>query len=649
MTNNAKEDGIMRITDLLNKESILLGAEPKSKSEAIEQLVDLQFRSGRITNREEYKKGIISREEHGSTAVGDGIAIPHAKNAAVKEPSLAAMTVPAGVDYESLDGEPSNLLFMIAAPADGGDVHIDVLSRLMTLLMDEDFHANLLAAKTTDEFLDIINEAEKQKFPDEPVREEKTGYRVLAVTACPTGIAHTYMAAEALEKAGKKLGITIKVETNGSGGAKNVLTDEDIANCDGIIVAADKSVEMARFDGKKVIATKVSDGIKIPEELINRIIKGDAPVYRHSGETEKSSVSGKESFGRKLYKHLMNGVSNMLPFTVAGGIFIAIAFLIDTIAGAPQNGSFGTFTPAAAFFKTIGGFAFNFMIPVLAGYIGKSIADRPGFLVGLVGGYLATTGSTFANVAEGVPSGFLGALLAGFVGGFLMLGLEKLCDKLPKALNGIKPVLIYPLVGLGVIAVIMCAVNPIMGALNEGLSNLLAGMGSSSKILLGCVLGAMMSIDMGGPFNKAAYVFGTAAIASGNYDIMAAVMIGGMVPPIAIALSTTFFKNKWSEDERKNGLVNYIMGLSFITEGAIPYAASDPLRVIPSCAVGAAVAGGLSMAFNCTLMAPHGGIFVFAVVGNWPMYLVALAAGSVVGMFMLALLKKNKNSKSKTN
>lgn len=649
MTNNAKEDGIMRITDLLNKESILLGAEPKNKSEAIEMLVDLQFRSGRITNREEYKKGILAREEHGSTAVGDGIAIPHAKNAAVIEPSLAAMTVPAGVDYESLDGEPSNLLFMIAAPADGGDVHIDVLSRLMTLLMDEDFHANLLAAKTTDEFLEIINEAEKQKFPDEPVREEKTGYRVLAVTACPTGIAHTYMAAEALEKAGKKLGITIKVETNGSGGAKNVLTDDDIAHCDGIIVAADKSVEMARFDGKKVISTKVSDGIKIPEELINRIIKGDAPVYRHSGETEKSSASGKESFGRKLYKHLMNGVSNMLPFTVAGGIFIAIAFLIDTIAGAPQNDSFGTFTPAAAFFKTIGGFAFNFMIPVLAGYIGKSIADRPGFLVGLVGGYLATTGSTFANIAGGIPSGFLGALLAGFVGGFLMLGLEKLCDKLPKALNGIKPVLIYPLVGLGVIAVIMCAVNPIMGALNEGLSNLLAGMGSSSKILLGCVLGAMMSIDMGGPFNKAAYVFGTAAIASGNYDIMAAVMIGGMVPPIAIALSTTFFKNKWSEDERKNGLVNYIMGLSFITEGAIPYAASDPLRVIPSCAVGAAVAGGLSMAFNCTLMAPHGGIFVFAVVGNWPMYLVALAAGSVVGMLLLALLKKNKNSKSKTN
>ena len=633
----------MRITDLLSKESVLLGAEPKNKSEAIDILVDLQFKSGNITDREMYKNGILAREEHGSTAVGDGIAIPHAKNAAVKAPSLAAMTVPAGVDYESLDGEPSNLLFMIAAPEGGGDVHIDVLSRLMTLLMDEDFHANLLSAKTTDEFLEIIDKAEKLKFPDEPVHEEKSAYKVLAVTACPTGIAHTYMAAEALEKAGKKLGISIKVETNGSGGTKNVLTDEDISQCEGIIVAADKSVEMARFDGKKVIATKVSDGIKIPEELINRITKGDAPVYHHSGETEKSQNTGKESFGRKLYKHLMNGVSNMLPFTVAGGIFIAIAFLIDTIAGAPQDSNFGTFTPAAAFFKTIGGFAFNFMIPVLAGYIGKSIADRPGFLVGLVGGYLATTGSTFSNISGDVPSGFLGALLAGFVGGFLMLGLEKLCDKMPKALNGIKPVLIYPLVGLGVIAVIMCAINPIMGALNEGLANLLAGMGSSSKILLGCVLGAMMSIDMGGPFNKAAYVFGTAAIASGNYDIMAAVMIGGMVPPIAIALSTTFFKNKWNEDERKNGLVNYIMGLSFITEGAIPYAASDPLRVIPSCAIGAAVAGGLSMAFNCTLMAPHGGIFVFAVVGNWPMYLVSLAAGSIVGMLMLALFKKNKN------
>lgn len=466
--------------------------------------------------------------------------------------------------------------------------------------------------------------------------------RVLAVTACPTGIAHTYMAAEALENAGKKLGITVKAETNGSGGAKNVLTKEEIEACDGIIIAADKTVDMARFDGKKVIRTKVSDGIKIPKELIERIASGDAPVYHHTGAKAADESTDGESFGRKIYKHLMNGVSNMLPFTVAGGIFIALAFLIDTIAGAPQDSSFGTYTALAAFFKNIGGYAFSFMIPVLAGYIGKSIADRPGFLVGLVGGFLATTGSTFANIAGEVPSGFLGALLAGFAGGYIMLGIEKLCDHMPKSLNGIKPVLIYPLAGLGMIAVLMCAVNPFMGMINTGVSNFLNNMGNTSKIVLGCILGGMMSIDMGGPFNKAAYVFGTAAIASSGYDIMAAVMIGGMVPPIAIALSTTFFKNRWTEEERKNGVVNYIMGLSFITEGAIPYAASDPIRVIPSCIVGAATAGGLSMAFNCTLMAPHGGIFVFAVVGNWPMYVLSLAIGSIVGMLMLTLLKKKR-------
>lgn len=637
----------MRIVDLLSKDSITLNAAPKSKAEAIDMLVDLQVKGGKIADREAYKKGILAREEMSSTAVGEGIAIPHAKSTAVKAPSLAAMTVPQGVDYEAMDDEPSNLLFMIAAPNDG-DVHLEVLSRLMTILMDEDFRDKLLAASSKDAFLQIIDDMEKEKYPDEPKEVEtapsNATYKVLAVTACPTGIAHTYMAAEALEKAGKKLDITIKVETNGSGGAKNVLTKEEIAACDGIIVAADKTVEMARFDGKKVIRTKVSDGIKIPEELINRIEAGDAPVYHHAGEKTADSSSDGESFGRKLYKHLMNGVSNMLPFTVAGGIFIALAFLIDTLAGAPQNSDFGTYTAAAAFFKTIGGFAFNFMIPVLAGYIGKSIADRPGFLVGLVGGYLATTGSTFSNVSgkDAIPSGFLGALLAGFVGGFLMLMMEKLCDKMPKALNGIKPVLIYPLAGLGIIAVIMCAVNPFMGMINTGLSDLLNSMGSSSKIVLGCILGAMMSIDMGGPFNKAAYVFGTAAIASGSYDIMAAVMIGGMVPPIAIALSTTFFKNRWTAEERKNGPVNYIMGLSFITEGAIPYAAADPMRVIPSCMVGAAVAGGMSMAFDCTLMAPHGGIFVFAVVGNWAMYLLSLVVGSLVGMLMLALLKKKR-------
>lgn len=636
----------MRIVDLLNKDSILLGGKPKSKAEAIDTLVELQVKGGKIADKEAYRKGILAREEQGSTAVGEGIAIPHAKSEAVKGPSLAAMTVPEGVDYEALDDEPSNLLFMIAAPNDG-DVHLEVLSRLMTILMDEDFRAKLLGAKDKDEFIKIIDDMEKEKYPDETknvVNEEKNGagsaYRVLAVTACPTGIAHTYMAAEALEKAGKKMGVSIKVETNGSGGAKNVLTKEEIAACDGIIVAADKAVEMSRFDGKKVYKTKVSDGIKIPEELINKIEAGDAPVYHHSGEVASGSDGDDETFGRKIYKQLMNGVSNMLPFVVAGGIFIALAFLIDTIAGAPQDAGFGTHTAAAAFLKTIGGYAFNFMVPILAAYIGMSIADRPGFLVGLVGGYLATTGSTFASVAGDIPSGFLGALFAGFAGGYLMLGIEKLCDHMPKALNGIKPVLIYPLVGLGLIAVIMCAVNPFMGMINTGLSNFLNNMGDSSKIVLGCILGGMMSIDMGGPFNKAAYTFGITAIAAGSYDIMAAVMIGGMVPPIAIALSTTFFKNRWTDEERKSGPVNYVMGLSFITEGAIPYAAADPLRVIPSCFVGAAVAGGLSMAFDCTLMAPHGGVFVFAVVSNWPMYIVSLVIGSLVGMMLLALLKK---------
>lgn len=637
----------MRIVDLLNKESIALNESPADKASAIDRLVDLQVKGGRILDPAQYKKGILAREEMGSTAVGEGIAIPHAKSTAVKAPSLAVMTAPDGVDYESLDGEPSKLLFMIAAPNDG-DVHLEVLARLMTILMDEEFREKLIAARDKSEFLGIVDAMEKEKFPDEPKEvKHETGYKVLAVTACPTGIAHTYMAAEALEKAGGKMGISIKVETNGSGGVKNALTKEEIDACSGIIVAADKTVEMSRFDGKKVLRTKVSDGIKIPEELIGRIESGDVPVYHHTGEKASDSDGSGESFGRQIYKHLMNGVSNMLPFTVAGGIFIAIAFLIDTIAGAPQDGNFGTYTAAAAFFKTIGGYAFNFMVPVLAGYIGMSIADRPGFLVGLVGGYLASAGSTFASVGGDIPSGFLGALFAGFVGGFLMLAVERLCDNMPNALNGIKPVLIYPLAGLGLIAIVMCAINPFMGMLNSGLSDLLHSMGSSSKIVLGCVLGAMMSIDMGGPFNKAAYVFGTAAIASGNYEIMAAVMIGGMVPPIAIALSTSFFKNRWTEEERKNGPVNYIMGLSFITEGAIPYAAADPIRVIPSCMIGAAVAGGLSMAFNCTLMAPHGGIFVIAVVGNWAMYFVSLAIGSVAGMAILTLLKKKRVEKCK--
>ena len=634
----------MRITDLLKKERIELNSPVSTKQGAIDKLIDLQAKAGNISDKNAYKKDILAREQMSSTAVGDGIAIPHAKSEAVRQPGLAAITAPNGVDYESMDGKPSNILFMIAAPNDG-DLHLEVLSRLMTILMDEEFRRNLLAADTKEKFLKVIDEKEAEKFPDEPKvqQQSEAGYRVLAVTACPTGIAHTYMAAEALEKAGKKLGYTIKVETNGSGGAKNVLTRKEIEEADGIIIAADKTVETARFNGKRLISAAVSDGIKKPEELIQKIIDGDAPVYRHSGNTISNDRAENERFTRKIYKHLMNGVSNMLPFVVAGGIFIAIAFLIDTISGAPQDSNFGTNTPAAAFFKTIGGYAFNFMIPILAGYIGKSIADRPGLLVGFVGGFLATTGSTFSAVGGDIPSGFLGALFAGFVGGYLMLGLRKLCDKLPQALEGIKPVLIYPLVGLGLIAVIMCAVNPFMGMINTGLTNFLNTMNESSKIVLGCILGGMMSIDMGGPFNKAAYVFGTAAIASGNYDIMAAVMIGGMVPPIAIALATTFFKKKFTKEERKSGPVNYIMGLSFITEGAIPYAAADPLRVIPSCLVGAAVSGGLSMLFNCTLMAPHGGIFVFAVVGNWPMYLLSLAIGSVVGMLLLGLLKKNVN------
>lgn len=634
----------MRITDLLKKESIELNSPVSTKQGTIDKLIDLQAKAGNISDKNAYKKDILAREQMSSTAVGDGIAIPHAKSEAVRQPGLAAITAPNGVDYESMDGKPSNILFMIAAPNDG-DLHLEVLSRLMTILMDEEFRRNLLAADTKEKFLKVIDEKEAEKFPDEPKvqQQSEAGYRVLAVTACPTGIAHTYMAAEALEKAGKKLGYTIKVETNGSGGAKNVLTRKEIEEADGIIIAADKTVETARFNGKRLISAAVSDGIKKPEELIQKIIDGDAPVYRHSGNTISNDRAENERFTRKIYKHLMNGVSNMLPFVVAGGIFIAIAFLIDTISGAPQDSNFGTNTPAAAFFKTIGGYAFNFMIPILAGYIGKSIADRPGLLVGFVGGFLATTGSTFSAVGGDIPSGFLGALFAGFVGGYLMLGLRKLCDKLPQALEGIKPVLIYPLVGLGLIAVIMCAVNPFMGMINTGLTNFLNTMNESSKIVLGCILGGMMSIDMGGPFNKAAYVFGTAAIASGNYDIMAAVMIGGMVPPIAIALATTFFKKKFTKEERKSGPVNYIMGLSFITEGAIPYAAADPLRVIPSCLVGAAVSGGLSMLFNCTLMAPHGGIFVFAVVGNWPMYLLSLAIGSVVGMLLLGLLKKNVN------
>lgn len=647
----------MRITDLLKKNGIALNVNVSDKSAAINKLVSLHEKCGNLKNTAAFKEGILKREEMGTTAVGMEVAIPHAKSDAVKAPALTAITVPNGVDYGAADKKPCKLIFMIAATTDG-DVHLEVLARLMQLLMDEEFTAKLKTAKTADEFLAIIDKKETEKFPDEAkasAKPAKKGYRVLAVTACPTGIAHTYMAAEALVKAGEKMGITVKVETNGSGGAKNVLTAEEIANCDGIIIAADKSVETARFDGKPVYSTKVSDGINKPEELIKKIINGQAPVF-HSDRKAKAEVSGggNESIGRQLYKHLMNGVSHMLPFVVAGGIFIAIAFLIDAASGvqAAGNSAFGTVNPVAAWFKNIGGYAFNFMIPILAGFIARSIADRPGLLVGFVGGFLATNGATFVDpgAAATIPSGFLGALLAGFAGGYLMLALEKLCDKLPNALEGIKPVLIYPLAGLGIVAVMMCAVNPIMGIVNTGLNSGLIWLYENNLgILLACILGAMMSIDMGGPFNKAAYVFGTGMlttaatnpeVATVAYQIMACVMIGGMVPPLAIALSTTFFKSRWTAEERKNGVVNYVMGLSFITEGAIPYAASSPLKVIPSCAIGSAVAGGLSWLFGCTLMAPHGGIFVVATIGNPLLYLLALAIGAVVGMILLTIMKR---------
>lgn len=644
----------MRIVDLLKPEAIRLHQTLADKSEAIERLIDLHASVGNVRDKEVFRAEILKREELGSTAVGDGIAIPHAKSETVAAPGLAAMTVPSGVDYGAPDGKPSDILFMIAAPLDG-DLHLEVLSRLMTLLMDEGLRAKLKAAKTPEEFLAAIDDMERERF-DEPKAEEKQdGYRVLAVTACPTGIAHTYMAAEALEKAGKAMGYPLKAETNGSAGAKNVLTADEIAACDGIIIAADKSVEMSRFDGKPVLSVSVSDGINKPEELIEKIRSGAVAVYHHTGAKVAVASGQKESFGRQIYKHLMNGVSHMLPFVVAGGIFIALAFLIDTAMGVdPQaaGGAFGTVTPVAAWFKNIGNFAFNLMIPVLAGFIAMSIADRPGFLVGMVGGILATNGATFSDpaAANTIPSGFLGALLASFVAGYLMRGLERLCDRLPRSLEGIKPVLIYPLAGLGIVAVMMCAVNPFMGMINSAMNDGLMWLSARHlDVLLGAIVAGMMAIDMGGPFNKAAYVFGStvmlgqaASMADPNvaYQIMAAVMIGGMVPPIAIALSTTFFKNRWTAEERKNGVVNYIMGLSFITEGAIPYAASYPLAVIPSCIVGSAVAGALSVVFKCTLMAPHGGIFVFAVVGNWYWYLLALAIGSVVSMLMLALLKK---------
>ena len=645
----------MRITELLQDETIDLGVKVGSKEEAIDHLIDLMVKGGNITDREEYKKGILAREATGTTGIGGGIAIPHAKNKAVSKPGLASMTVPEGVDYDAMDGKPSDVFFMIAAPAEGSDLHLEALARLSTILMDPEFKENLLHAKTKEEYLRLIDEKETEKFPDETKEvkqetpEKTDGYQVLAVTACPTGIAHTFMAAEALENKAKEMGCTLKAETNGSGGAKNILTKEEIEKCDGIIVAADKNVEMARFDGKQVLQTKVADGINKPEELIQTILDHKAPIYHHAGGgvQEEEGAEG-ESVGRQIYKHLMNGVSHMLPFVIGGGILIALAFLFDDQAINPAN--FGKNTPLAAVLKTIGDQAFGFMLPVLAGFISMSIADRPGLAVGFVGGAIANAGYTFSNVmtydsSTAISSGFIGALLAGFLGGYIIVLLRKIFDKLPNALEGLKPILLYPVCGILLMGVIMIAVNPIVGAINTGLNNFLSSMSGTSSILLGAILGGMMSVDMGGPFNKAAYVFGTAQLTVANagpeqYAIMAAVMAGGMVPPLAIALCTTFFKNRFTESERKSGVVNYVMGLSFITEGAIPFAAGDPLHILPPCIIGSAVAGALSMAFQCGLPAPHGGIFVIGVITNPLMYLVSIAAGAVVGMLIMSVTKK---------
>lgn len=633
----------MKIRDLLAPESIDLNGSAAGKKEVLDQMVALMAKSGKINDVEAYRKGVYAREEESTTGIGEGIAIPHCKSDAVSKPGLAAMVLKDGVDFDALDGEKVHLIFLIAAPNTEDNVHLDVLSKLSVLLMDENFTNSLKSATSVDEFLAVIDKAEAGKDEAEAGKEKETvshasGKKVLAVTGCPTGIAHTYMAAEALEKAGEAAGCDIKVETRGSGGAKNVLTSAEIAAADCIIVAADTKVPMDRFDGKKVIQCQVSDGISKADQLIERAMNGDAPAFKANGKAQVPESAGKDGVGHKIYTHLMNGVSHMLPFVVGGGILIAIAFLIDGFAvdlnslPLDQRSNFGTITPIAAMFKSIGGVAFGFMLPILAGFIAMSIADRPGLVVGFVGGAIAANGT----------SGFLGALVAGFVAGYLVLLLKKIFSKLPENLDGIKTILLYPVFGVLLIGIIMMyIVEPPIGFLNTTINNGLNGLNGASAILLGALLGGMMSVDMGGPVNKAAYVFGTASIAAGNYNIMAAVMVGGMVPPIAIALATIFFKKKFTEEERKAGPTNFIMGLSFISEGAIPFAASDPLHVLPSCIVGSAVAGALSMAFGCTLMAPHGGIFVVPTIGNPLMYLVALAAGSVVGCLLLGVLKKD--------
>lgn len=640
----------MRIIDLLDERSIMLDADVKTKQETLDTAVELMVESEKINNKEKYLKGVYAREEEGTTGIGEGIAIPHCKSDAVSKPGLAAMVIPNGVDFDALDGEPVQLLFLIAAPDTEDNVHLDVLSKLSVLLMDEDFTANLKKAKSVKEFLQIIDDAENVKDGGKSEDDVKaTGAKLLAVTGCPTGIAHTYMAAEALEKKAAELGHSIKVETRGSGGAKNVLTKAEIAEADAIIVAADTQVPMDRFDGKKVIICKVSDGISKAEELINKAVSGDVKVYKATGsEGASDSSDDGESAGHKIYKHLMNGVSHMLPFVVGGGILIALAFLIDGLLvdlnNIPQDlidkygsiaavkSNFGTLTPVAAFLKgQVGGVAFGFMLPILAGFIAMSIGDRPGLALGFLGGAIAANGT----------SGFLGALAAGFIAGYTVVLLKKVFSKLPAAMDGLKPVLLIPLFGMLIVGIAMVyVIEPLVGWLNTAINNGLSNLSGVNMVILGALVAGMMAVDMGGPVNKAAYVFGTASIAAGNYGIMAAVMIGGMVPPIAIAIATLLFKNKFTAEERKAGPTNFIMGLSFITEGAIPFAASDPLHVIPACVVGSAVAGALSAVFKCTLMAPHGGIFVFPVVGNAVMYLVSLVVGSIISALLLGVLKK---------
>lgn len=647
----------MKIVDLLRRDSICLNGKASGKMDVIDQMASLMEKGGHLSDVKAYKQAVLKREEEGTTGIGEGVAIPHAKTNAVLNPGLAAMTFSEGVEFESLDDQPVRLVFMIGAPDTKDNVHLEVLSRLSMLLMDQRFREHLLHAKSPDAFLKVIDVAEREKFAKEeeisegesamaqrqaPSDQKMSGYQILAVTACPTGIAHTYMAQEALEQQARRMGYRIKVETNGSGGVKNALTRDEIAAADCIIIAADKNVEMARFEGKPVIQTRVADGIHKPGELIERAMGGAVPVYHHQSQNGDREES-RDGIGHGIYKHLMNGVSHMLPFVIGGGILIALAFLLDDYQIDPAN--FGMNTPVAAFFKTIGGQAFGFMLPILSGYIAMSIADRPGLAVGFVGGAVANAGYTFGNMmhyGEVVPisSGFLGALLAGFLAGYIVLGLQKLCAGLPRSLEGMKPMLIYPVAGIGIMGFVMVLINPIVGAINTGMNQALASMGGTSKVLLGAVLGGMMSIDMGGPFNKAAYVFGTASLASDGFDIMAAVMAGGMVPPIAVALCATFFKNRFTRKDRQSAYVNYIMGLSFISEGAIPYAAADPLRVIPSCIIGSAVSGALSMIFGCGLRAPHGGIFVIPTVIHPFQYILAIAAGSVVGGLLMGILKK---------